>query len=174
MPLIKHKIKYQLQRRYIFKGNIFTWVAWRMAERFRCLNPRKKWTAGFAKPISPVEDSFVCSSQAYNTSSALIPWSTRSRCPVKKVKIPRAFGSWLDDPNFLKKKGLPVSICHTYTVPSLHPTIRKSSKGRHFIVTTGNKCLEAKTTHFLSDNPNRVTEWSLATLHMHFWILGYK
>lgn len=52
------------------------WVACLIAERFRCLKPLKKWTAGFASPNS--EDAtllscFVISSQAYITSSAAIP-----------------------------------------------------------------------------------------------------
>lgn len=48
--------------------------------------------------------------------------------------------------------------------------IMKSSRGLHFIVTTGNRCRLAKHTHFLSCKLNKVTEWSEATLHMHFCI----
>lgn len=52
-------------------------VACRMAFKFRWRRPRKKWTAGFARPISDVDPcgdvSAKFSSQADNTSSASIP-----------------------------------------------------------------------------------------------------
>lgn len=95
-------------------------VAWRMAFKLRWRRPRKKCTAGLAKPISDVEPcgdaSVTFSSHADSTSSANIPCKTRSKWPV--------------------------SICQTYTVPSEQPTMRKSSNGRHLILTTGNKCLK--------------------------------
>lgn len=68
----------------------------------------------------------------------------------------------------------PVSICQTYTAPSEHPTIMKSSNGLHLMVTTGKRCRDARTTHFLSANESRVTLWSDATLQTHFCILGCK
>lgn len=133
----------------------------------------KKWTAGFANPESvkepAVPNSSVFSSQAFNTSSASIPWRTLSKWPV--------------------------SICQMYTVPSEQPTIKKSSYGRHLIFVTGNKCLFcfyfkiriiigncfqkfrkqyllAKVIHLRSCKLSKATEWSDATEHMHFWIRG--
>lgn len=109
-------------------------VACRIAFKLRCRRPRKKWTAGFAKPISLVDpcgdESVTFSSHADKTSSAILPCNTRSKWPV--------------------------SICHTYTVPSEQPMIRKSSNGLHLILVTGNKCLWQKNAvnlHQLISNP---------------------
>lgn len=111
----------------------------------------KKCTAGLAKPSSDVEPcgevSDTFSSQAESTSSASIPCSTRSKCPV--------------------------SICHTYAVPSEQPTIRKSSSGRHLILTTGNKWRLDKQIHLRSVKLSKVTEWSDATEQILFWTRGY-
>lgn len=53
------------------------WVACRMAFKLRWRSPRKKCTAGLAKPISEVDpcgdESVAFSSHADNTSSASIP-----------------------------------------------------------------------------------------------------
>lgn len=57
-------------------------VAWRIAFKLRCRRPRKKWTAGFDRPISEVEpcgdNSAEVSSHADNTSSASIPLESKS------------------------------------------------------------------------------------------------
>lgn len=110
-----------------------------------------------------------------NTKSQQLYTSFRSNCgyEVQKVKIPHCKTKTIS-PTFKTYFSSPVSICQTYTVPSLQPTIIKSSKGRHLIVTTGKRCRDASTTHFLSVSPRSVTEWSLATLQTHFWIRGWK
>lgn len=61
-----------------------TCVACLMALILRWRNPRKKWTAGLANPDSPVLEILAFSSHAYNTSSAPIPCSTRSKCPKEE------------------------------------------------------------------------------------------
>lgn len=63
-------------------------------------------------------------------------------------------------------KNLPVSICHTYTVPSVQPMTRKSSRGRHLTDRMGKSWREASRMHFLSLSDSSVREWSLATEQM--------
>lgn len=52
--------------------------------------------------------------------------------------------------------------------------MRKSSRGRHLIETTGNRCRLARVTHLRSCRLSSVTEWSEATEQMHFRIRGWK
>jgi len=67
------------------------------------------------------------------------------------------------------KNTTPVSICHTYTEPSVQPTTMKSSFTFHRMVSTGKVCRLASNTVFRSRNPHTATEWSWPTEQMHCW-----
>ena len=63
----------------------------------------------------------------------------------------------------------PVSICQTWTVPSVQPITTKSSWGRHLTVSIGNRCREAIRIHLFSRNDSNDKEWSLATAQIQDW-----